>query len=204
MSRVDGGRVDGGRVDGAQIDRSTTLRFAFDGREYTGHPGDTLASALLAHDVVAVGTSVALGRPRGIMAAWSEDPGGLVQVEEPFPEPMLLASTIPLVDGLVARGVPGRGRLAAVPDTARYDARHAHADVLVVGAGPAGLTVARAAAAHGERVVLVDDRAEPGGALLAPDVVDGTPAPGWVAAVTAELAAAPEVLHLQRTRAFGH
>ncbi|MCU1625859.1 MAG: soxA, partial [Pseudonocardia sp.] len=128
------------RLDGyGRLDRSRTLTFTFDGATFTGHPGDTLASALLASGVHAVATSVTLGRPRGIAAAWSEDPSGLVQVEEPFPEPMLLASTIELTDGLVARGLPGRGRLAEVPDTARYDRRYTHCDLLVVGAGPAGL-----------------------------------------------------------------
>src|SRR3712207_7266218 len=60
-------------------------------------------------------------------------------IEEPFPEPMLLATTVELYDGLAAHGLPGQGRLADVPDSARYDAVHHHVDVLVVGAGPAGL-----------------------------------------------------------------
>jgi sarcosine oxidase subunit alpha len=194
------------RVPGAgRLDRDADLAFTFEGRDYSGHPGDTLASALLAHGVHRVSTSIRLGRPRGIAAAWAEDPCGLVQVEEPFPEPMLLAATIELFDGLVARGIPGRGRLADVPDTARYDATHAHADVLVVGAGPAGLLATRTAARTGARVVLVDDRSEPGGALLgSPEVIDGAPALDWVTAVAAELAAHPDVLHLQRTTAFGH
>src|ERR671915_1599362 len=134
---------------GGRIDRSTACRFTFGGVPYTGHPGDTLASALLANGVHATGTSIALGRPRGIGAAWAEDPGGLVQIEEPFPEPMLLATTIDLVDGLVAHGLPGQGRLAEVPDSARYDAVHHHVDVLVVGAGPAGLAAALTAARAG-------------------------------------------------------
>ncbi len=171
---------------GGRIDRSVTLHFTFDGVGYTGHPGDTLASALLANGVHRTGTSVNLGRPRGIVAAWSDDPAGLVQVEEPFPEPMLLATTIELTDGLVARGIPGRGRLADVPDTARYDRRHAHCDVLVVGAGPAGLDAAREAADRGLRVVLVDDRSEPGGSRP-----------------TGDETLVPGILHLQRTTAFG-
>ncbi|HEX6352933.1 2Fe-2S iron-sulfur cluster-binding protein [Actinophytocola sp.] len=188
------------RVDGyGLIDRTRTLSFTFDGVRYTGHPGDTLASALLANGVHAVGTSVKFGRPRGIGAAWTEDPTGVVQIEEPFPEPMLLASTVELTDGLVARGVSGQGRLAEVADTARYDRKHTHCDTLVIGAGPAGLSAARSAARRGERVVLVDDRATPGGSLVG----DG-PAREFVAEVVAELAAAPEVLHLQRTTAFGH
>jgi sarcosine oxidase, subunit alpha len=188
-----------------RIDRGTTYAFTFDGQRLTGHPGDTLASALLAHGRHHVATSIALGRPRGIAAAWAEDPSGLVQVEEPFPEPMLLATTIELTDGLAARGVAGRGRLADVPDTARYDTRHAHADVLVVGAGPAGLVAARSAARAGDRVVLLDEQSEAGGSLLGTtDTLDGAPACDWVAAAVAELAGLPDVLHLQRTTAFGH
>ena len=61
-----------------------------------------------------IATSVKLGRPRGITAAWAEDSGGLVQIEEPFPEPMLLATTVELYDGLVgprpAGSGPARGR----------------------------------------------------------------------------------------------
>src|SRR3712207_3360824 len=117
-------------AEGGRIDRATTLSFTFDGETYTGHPGDTLASALLAAGRHQVATSIKLGRPRGITAAWAEDSGGLVQIEEPFPEPMLLAATVELYDGLVARGLPGQGKLADVPDSARYDAMHHHADLL--------------------------------------------------------------------------
>ena len=62
---------------GGRIDRDTTLEVTFDGQSYTGHPGDTLASALLASGRHQVATSVKLGRPRGITAAWAEDAGGL-------------------------------------------------------------------------------------------------------------------------------
>src|SRR3954464_12416668 len=133
-------------TEGGRIDRATTVEFTFDGQTYTGHPGDTLASALLASGRHQIATSIKLGRPRGIAAAWAEDPGGLVQIEEPFPEPMLLATTVELSEGLVAHGLPGQGRLAEVPDSARYDAVHHHVDVLVVGAGPAGLVAALSAA----------------------------------------------------------
>jgi sarcosine oxidase subunit alpha len=186
-------------VTGGRIDRGTRYEFTFGGRSYTGHQGDTLASALLSHGVHKIATSVKLGRPRGISAAWAEDTGGLLQIEAPFPEPMLLASTVELHDGLVARGLPGQGRLADIADSARYDAMHAHADVLVVGAGPAGLMAALAAARAGARVVLVDEQSEAGGSLLG-----GTDDIEWVDAAVAELATYPEVQHLQRTTAFGH
>jgi sarcosine oxidase subunit alpha len=192
-------------ASGGRIDRGTTWGLTFDERELTGHPGDTLASALLAAGVHEVGASVRYARPRGIGAAWAEDPGGLVQIEEPFPEPMLQAATVELVDGLVASSVAGRGHLAHSADPARYDATHAHADLLVVGAGPAGLAAALTAARAGARVALVDEQSEAGGALLgSTDRLDGGPALDWVAAATAELATYPDVLHLQRTTAFGH
>jgi len=193
------------RVDGhGRLDRSRTLRFTFDGREFAGHPGDTLASALLAADELAVARSSARGRPRGVLAAGAEEPNALVQVEQPFPDPMQLATTLELFDGLVARGLAGRGRLAEVPDPARYDTRHAFADVVVVGAGPAGLVAALTAARAGARVVLVDENPEPGGALLgSDDVLDGRPALEWVAAARAELAACADVVVLLRTTAVG-
>jgi sarcosine oxidase subunit alpha len=190
---------------GGRLDRNTSFTFTFDGRELTGHPGDTLGSALLANGVHQITTSIKLGRPRGITAAWAEDTGGLVQIEEPFPEPMLLATTIELFDGLVARGIPGQGRLAEIADSAKYDAKHVHTDLLVAGAGPAGLAAALTAARAGARVVLVDEQSEAGGDLLgSTDLVDGAPALDWVAAAVAELATYPDVLHLQRTTAFGN
>ena len=206
MSEIDKGAPAPFRLPtGGRIDRDSTLQFVFGGRSLTGHPGDTLASALLANGVHRTGTSVKLGRPRGIAAAWAEDPNSVVQVEEPFPEPMLMATTIELTDGLVAHGLPGRGRLAEVADSARYDARHVHTDLLVVGAGPTGLSAALTAARAGARVVVVDDQSEAGGSLLgSAERIDDGPALDWVQRVTAELAGFPDVLHLQRTTAFGH
>ena len=189
---------------GGTVERAVDLTFVFGGTSYTGHPGDTLASALLANGVHRVATSIRLGRPRGIVAAGPEDPGALVQVETPFPEPMLTATTVELFDGLVARGLPGRGVLATEPDPARYDAMHSHCDVLVIGAGPAGLSAALTAARAGARVVLLDDQPLAGGALLGTnDLIDGVPAGEWVAATVSELSSYPKVTVLARTTAFG-
>ncbi|MGV4981099.1 sarcosine oxidase subunit alpha family protein [Streptomyces sp. NRAIS3] len=184
---------------GGRIARDTPLTFTFDGIAYQGYQGDTLASALLANGVIQAATSIKLGRPRGIFSAGVEEPNAVVQIEEPFPEPMLPATTVELYDGLVASSLPGQGRLATEPDPARYDAVHAHCDLLIVGAGPAGLAAAAAAAGTGARVILADDQPEPGGSLLGTgEHLD------WVEATRARLEAAPEVRVLRRTTVFGH
>ncbi|MEZ5912444.1 MAG: sarcosine oxidase subunit alpha family protein [Paracoccaceae bacterium] len=71
------------RIDGkGLVDRSTTLGFRFDGRDYVGHEGDTLASALLANGVRLFGRSFKYHRPRGVLTAGSEEPNALVEVLE--------------------------------------------------------------------------------------------------------------------------
>src|SRR3546814_15989246 len=65
------------------------------------------------------------------------------------------------------RAVAGLGVAPDAPDPDRYAQRYAHCEVLVVGAGPAGLAAALAATAGGGRVILCDDRPRLGGTLLA-------------------------------------
>ncbi|MCI3242645.1 sarcosine oxidase subunit alpha family protein [Streptomyces spinosisporus] len=176
-----------------------TLTFTFDGAEYQGQEGDTLASALLANGVIQAATSIKLGRPRGIFTAGPEEPNAVVQIEEPFPEPMLPATTIELYDGLVATSLPGQGRLPTEPDPARYDAVHDHCDVLIVGAGPAGLAAAAAAARSGARVILADDQPQLGGSLLGSGEL-----PSWVSETTRLLTESPDIRILHRTTVFGY
>ncbi len=104
------------------------------------------------------------------------------------------------------RAAAGLGKAPAVPDPDRYANRHAHCDVLVVGAGPAGLAAALAAARTGKRVILADEGPEPGGTLLH-DVtaeIEGRPAAEWLSATLAELDSRENVILLSRTTAFGY
>ncbi|MEX2974765.1 sarcosine oxidase subunit alpha family protein [Streptomyces sp. C184] len=188
-----------------RVDRTTTLRFTVDGRELTGHPGDTVASAMLANGITEVAPSLYRGRPRGIVAAGVEEPNALLQIAGPCSEGMLPATAVELSDGLAATTLSGMGRLDPAPDPAVYDKKYLHTDVLVVGAGPAGLAAAAAAADSGARVILVDDQPEPGGSLLSgrTETVGAQTALEWVADIRAALDAASEVTVLQRTTAFG-
>ena len=88
---------------GGLIDRSKRVRFSFDGQPLTGHRGDTLASALLANNIRLVGRSFKYHRPRGILAAGSEEPNALVELRNGARrEPNTRATTIELYDGLDA------------------------------------------------------------------------------------------------------
>jgi sarcosine oxidase subunit alpha len=112
---------------------------------------------------------------------------------------------VKLYEPLIRRAA-GLGRAPALPDPDRYARRYAHCDVLVVGAGPAGLAAACAAAGAGARVILCDEQSEPGGALLdgGPAQIDGLAAGDWLARSLALLAANPRVRVLSRTTAFGY
>ncbi|HTT01979.1 MAG TPA: sarcosine oxidase subunit alpha family protein [Steroidobacteraceae bacterium] len=245
---------------GGRIDRTRPLRFRFDGRTYDGLQGDTLASALLANGVHLIGRSFKYHRPRGIMAAGSEEPNALVAVRRDAARctPNLRATQVELYDGLEAlsqnrwpslafdcgavndllsrfipagfyyktfmwprgawrslyepyiRAAAGLGRSPRLPDPDRYANRYAHCDVLVVGAGAAGLAAAHSAAQCGARVILCDEQPELGGSLLSePEAaaqaqIAGKPTHTWLAEVTAELARSARVLLLPRTTAFGY
>lgn len=185
-------------ASGGKIDRSRPLEVSFDGKPLSAFAGDTLASALLASGVTVSGHSVLLGRPRGIMAAGAEEPCGVVQIEQPFPEPMLTATTVEAIDGLAAVSIYGRGRLAEMADPNAYDAIHHHCELAIVGAGPAGLAAALNAGRTGERVLLVDEHADWGGSLLTAAEL------AWAADIVLELAELPNVVHLQRTTVTGY
>ena len=89
---------------GGLIDRTRTLSFTFDGKTYKGHPGDTLASALIANGVRLAGRSFKYHRPRGILSAGSEEPNALVELREGARrEPNTKATTTELYAGLAAR-----------------------------------------------------------------------------------------------------
>jgi len=238
---------------GGLIDRTRTLRFTFDGVTMNGHPGDTLAAALIANGVRVMARSFKYHRPRGAFSAGSEEPSALVTLHQgPRTEPNARATTTELFDGLQARGqncwpalrldlmavndllspllvagfyyktfmwppalwerlyeplirrAAGLGRLSGANDPDTADRGHLHCDLLVIGAGPAGLMAALTAARAGARVILADEDFRPGGRLLAETRMVGEVAgASWAETVRAELAAIPGVRLMPRTTVFG-
>jgi sarcosine oxidase subunit alpha len=248
-------------ASGGSIDRSRPLVFTFDGLDYQGYAGDTLASALIANGVRLIGRSFKYHRPRGILSAGAEEPNALVTVTRGAGRvtPNLRATQIELYDGLKAssqnrwpsltfdlgavndlfsplfgtgfyyktfmgpsllgkswawariyepmiRRAAGLGAPPREPDPDRYTRTFDHCDVLIVGAGPAGLAAALAASGSGARVVLCDENPALGGALLAEaeTEIDGKSALKWLQDTVAALRSAPNVRLMTRTQAFGY
>lgn len=241
------------RIAAGQVDRATELSFRFNDTWMKGHPGDTLASALLANGQRLVGRSFKYHRPRGILTAGSEEPNALVQLRSgAHQEPNTRATTVELFEGLTAtsqnhrgsleydlmavtdllspflsagfyyktfmwprafweklyepviRASAGLGSLSMKDDPDSYDKGFAHCDLLVIGAGPSGLSAALAAGRAGARVILADEDFRPGGRLNAETLeIDGMPGADWAAGVVAELTAMDNVRLMTRTTVYG-
>lgn len=238
---------------GGRIDRSQSLDFVYNETNYKGHPGDTLASALLANGEHVLARSFKYHRPRGVFSAGPEEPSALLTVGyRAKRDPNTQATVQPLFDGLVSssqncwpsprfdlgavnsviapflsagfyyktfmwpglkgwmqyekiiRKAAGMGEASRNPDPDRYEKSQGFCDVLVVGAGPAGLMAASVAAAAGARVWLVDEQLRMGGQLnRETDTIEGMPAAHWVDKTLVALAQNDRVKLLSNATVFG-
>ncbi len=241
------------RLAGGQIDRNKTCKFTFDGKAYTGHQGDTLASALLANGVRLMGRSFKYHRPRGVLTAGSEEPNALVELRAGArQEPNTRATTAELYDGLFAksqnrlgslkfdllaindrfsnfltagfyyktfmwpaafweklyepiiRNAAGLGSLSLEDDPDVYDKGFLHCDLLIIGAGPAGLMAALTAGRAGTDVILADEDFAVGGRLNSETLTIGDQSgAAWAAQAMTELRSLPNVRIMPRTTVIG-
>jgi len=108
-----------------------------------------------------------------------------------------------LYEPLIRRAA-GLGRASGEADPDTYETAIAFADVLVIGAGPAGLAAALAAGRAGARVILCDDDFRLGGRLLSENhIIDGRDALDWAKDTVLKLQAMPDVRLFRRTQVFG-
>jgi sarcosine oxidase, subunit alpha len=104
----------------------------------------------------------------------------------------------------IIRRAAGLGKAPTQGDADRYEQAYAFCDVLVVGAGVAGLKAAKAAADTGKRVILLEQTPVLGGRAPVDDTeVDGKPVDAWISAVEADLMARDNVTIRTRTCGFG-
>ncbi len=203
---------------GRLIDRERGIAFSFEGKSYLGHPGDTLASALVSEGVRTLSRSFKYHRPRGVQAVSDLGNPALVQVgDEPNvpADRLLLRDGLPPITaqnckgnvdrdrgawvGLLARFLPVGFYYRAFFDWRRFeplfrrmaglgildrqshheptDKQYLFADIAIIGGGPAGIAAARAAAATGAEVVLIEAGPRLGGFSLA--TPEGAPEPDF-------------------------
>jgi len=100
----------------------------------------------------------------------------------------------------VIRRMAGLGRAPDQADPDQYEKINSHCDLLVCGAGPAGLLAALIAGRSGLQVIIADQDERFGGSLnWDSSLLDGNPATSWIATCLDELRALPNVLLLPRT-----
>ena len=86
------------------INREKLVNFKFDGSDYKGFEGDTVASALLASGKKLFGRSFKYHRPRGVLTAGSEEPNALLTVGQgAFQDPNIRATTQEIFEGLITK-----------------------------------------------------------------------------------------------------
>jgi len=108
-----------------------------------------------------------------------------------------------LYEPLIRRAA-GLGRASGKVDPDHYEKAHAFCDVLVVGAGPAGLAASLAAGRSGARVILADEDFLLGGSLNGDRRrVGDLPGSKWARQVVAELESLPNARVMRRTTVFG-
>jgi glycine/D-amino acid oxidase-like deaminating enzyme len=146
----------------------------FDGRSIPALEGETIAAALSAAGIVAF-RRTASGAPRGLYCGMGACFDCVVSVDGRVGQRACMTK---VADGMVVSGEPTLplAPLGAEPETAQAD--ELICDMLVVGAGPAGLSAAIAAAEAGAAVVVLDERSATGGQYakpLAPSHDDAAP-----------------------------
>jgi len=104
----------------------------------------------------------------------------------------------------VIRRAAGLGALSGAHNTDKYEKAYAHCDLLVIGAGPAGLMAALTAARAGADVILAEEDTRTGGRLNGETYeVDGQPGHLWAVEITAKLAELDNVRIMTRTTVTG-
>ena len=148
------------RIADPALQPAPQIAFGFDGTTLSAYQGETIAAALAASGIANLGRRRD-GAPRGLWCGMGVCQECLVNVDG---TPSVRACMTPVAGGMV---VTAQGYAAAVPAATANRAPSSLAlhrpQVLGVGAGPAGLSAARAAALCGASVTILDERDAPGG-----------------------------------------
>ena len=154
---------------------SDTIEISFEGTPIAARAGESVAAALAAHGILSLRTTRD-GAERGMFCGMGVCQDCLVEIDgKPEQRACMTKVDRPLQ---VRRQVHGRplAPVAEGASPATYEIVTERPEVLVIGAGPGGLSAAIAARSAGAAVVLVDERAQPGGQYFKQISVDAAAA----------------------------
>ncbi|MEM9224162.1 MAG: FAD-dependent oxidoreductase [Pseudomonadota bacterium] len=152
--------------------RGATVRFTFDGEPVDAIAGETVAAAMAASGRPALRRAVGGSRPvswRGQWCGMGSCYDCAVTIDGRIGQRACLAK---VHGGEVVRSDEPTGKptdpLAPLAHRPSEDIAEIGTDVLVIGAGPAGLSAAIAARRSGAQVLVLDERPDPGGQYFKP------------------------------------
>lgn len=139
------------------------VAFRFDDRDVPAIEGETVAAALTAAGILKL-RQARSGAPRGLWCGMGACFECVVTIDG---RPEQRACLTKVADGMkVSSSAPADPQPLAPPSSDAPEVRAV--DLLVVGAGPAGLNAALVAAKAGLSVILLDERPHPGGQYFKP------------------------------------
>ena len=104
----------------------------------------------------------------------------------------------------IIRHAAGLGSLSKIDDPDLYDKGFLHCDLLIIGAGPAGLSAALTAGRSGAQIILADEDFRMGGRLNSETFSVGDQSGSdWATKTVAELGSMPNVRVMPRTTVIG-
>ncbi len=139
-----------------------SVSFRFNGKLYKAKPGEPISSAMMANGISVFNAHHRDGAPQGIFCANGQCAQCLVLVNG---HPRKACIT-PVGEGIDVRYLEGLPELPADDSQPMPgETETVETDVLIVGAGPAGLSAAAELAVAGLKIIIADDKQEVGGKL---------------------------------------
>jgi len=138
--------------------------FNFEGKTIQARPGDSIAASLQSAEIFNLGTT-RTGRERGVFCGMGVCQDCLVMVDG---KRSVRACMTEVTDGMQVRRQSDLDSEVPVQTYASAAPRHHEVDLLIIGAGPAGMNAAIAAAKSGINILVLDERSAAGGQYFKP------------------------------------